>query len=363
MNDEQCPGRRRQRPEAIDHLGFQVVEPFGVRGAGHALVELQADVYVRNVVLGQQRRQLQVHLGPGGERRLEVGIAALAQRRHCALEELEVEADADLLDLSALFLAEELAGAADLEVLRREREPGPEVFERLNRLEALTCVLGERCRRWRDQVRPGAVVRTTDATAKLVQLREAKAVGAVDQDRVRSRYVDAGLDNRGAYEQLETPVIEVEHELLEVTLAHLAVADADRRLGHQAAQALREDLDVLDGVVHEIDLPAAADLAQAGLAHEAVAPLRDESLDGDPLCGRRRHQREVSKAAERHVERTGYRGRGQRQRVDIGAQLLEPLLVPDAEAVFLVHHDEAEVVEGDVALQQAMRPDHDVNTA
>ena len=77
-------------------------------------------------------------------------------------------------------------------------------------------------------------MRTTDATAQLVQLGEAESVGAVDQDRIRGRYVDAGLDDRGADEQLEAPVVEVEHELLEIALAHLAVADADRRLGHQA---------------------------------------------------------------------------------------------------------------------------------
>ena len=222
---------------------------------------------------------------------------------------------------------------------------------------------GSAARRRRDQVRPGAVVRTPDAAAQLVQLREAEAVGAVDQDRVGGRHVDAGLDDRGADEHLEAPVVEVEHELLEVALAHLAVADADRRLGHQPPQALREELDVLDRVVHEIDLPAAADLAQAGLAHEAVAPLRDEGLDGDALGRRRRHQREVAQAAQRHVERAGDRRRRQRQRVDVGAQLLEPLLVADAEAVLLVHHDEAEVVECDVALQQAMRPDHDVDAS
>src|SRR6188474_2829982 len=108
------------------------------------------------------------------------------------------------------------------------------------------------------------MVGAADPPAQLVQLRESEPVRAVDQDRVRGRYVDTRLDDRRADEDLEAPVIEVEHQELEVPFAHLAVADSHRRLGYEPAQALRENFDVLDRVVHEVDLAAAADLAQAG---------------------------------------------------------------------------------------------------
>ena len=53
----------------------------------------------------------------------------------------------------------------------------------------------------------------------------------------------------------------------------------------------------------------------------------------------------------------------QRQHVHLGAQLLEPLLVRHAEALLLVNHQQAQVLEGDVLLQQAVRADDDVDRA
>ena len=73
------------------------------------------------------------------------------------------------------------------------------------------------------------MVRAADAAAQLVQLREAELVGAVDHDRVRGRHVDAAFDDGRAHQHVEAAVIEIDHQLLEIALAHLAVADAHAR--------------------------------------------------------------------------------------------------------------------------------------
>ena len=78
------------------------------------------------------------------------------------------------------------------------------------------------------------MVRAADAAAQLVQLREAEAVGALDDDRVGGRHVDAGLDDRRAHEQVDALRVELAHHVLEVALAHLAVRDGDPRLGQRA---------------------------------------------------------------------------------------------------------------------------------
>ncbi len=80
---------------------------------------------------------MQVHLRSGVERTLEIGLLAGLERRDRPLEQLHVQVVAHLLDLSALLVAEQLAGAADLEVVGREREARAELFERLQRLEAV----------------------------------------------------------------------------------------------------------------------------------------------------------------------------------------------------------------------------------
>ena len=61
----------------------------------------------------------------------------------------------------------------------------------------------------------------------------------------------------------------------------------------------------------------------------------------------------VADAGEGEVERARDGRRGHGEDVDLGAHLLEALLVGDAEALLLVHDDEAEVLERDVFLDEA----------
>src|ERR1700680_1430655 len=99
-----------------------------------------------------------------------------------------------------------------------------------------------------------------------MDLRQTETIRAVDDDGVGRRHVDAALDDGGTDQNIEPPMIEIEHELLQIALAHLAVPDRDIRLGHELANGLGRFLDGLDGVVDEVYLPAAPNLAQARLA-------------------------------------------------------------------------------------------------
>ncbi len=154
------------------------------------------------------------------------------------------------------------------------------------------------------------MVRAPDPAPKLMDLCEAEAVGAVYDDRVRRRHVDAAFDDRGADQHVEAAMVEVQHELLEIPLPHLTVPDRDVRLGHELAQRLGGFLDGLDGIVHVVDLSAAADLAQHGLADHRLVPLQHEGLDGQALGGRRGDERQVAQAAHGHVESARNRRRG-----------------------------------------------------
>jgi hypothetical protein len=59
---------------------------------------------------------------------------------HRLLEHLLVELEADLLDMAGLFLAEQVAGAADVEVVAGELEAGAERIERLQHLQPRSAV-------------------------------------------------------------------------------------------------------------------------------------------------------------------------------------------------------------------------------
>ena len=99
---------------------------------------------------------------------------------------MRVESEADLLNLSALDIAEQFTGAPDLQVVAGECETRSQVLEGIDSFEAFLCVgrygrLG-RC----DQIRVSPVVRSSNSTAQLMQLREAEAIGAVDNDGIGS---------------------------------------------------------------------------------------------------------------------------------------------------------------------------------
>ena len=77
----------------------------------------------------------------------------------------------------------------------------------------------------------GEQIRAADPPADLVQLREAQRVRSLDDQRVRLRDVEAGLDDRRRDENVRVSAQEREHLLLELALAHLPVPDGDAQSG------------------------------------------------------------------------------------------------------------------------------------
>ena len=74
------------------------------------------------VICGDQR---------SGDRLGDAGLEA----RHRLLQHLLIELEPDLLDVAGLLLAEQIAGAADVEVVRGKLESGAQRVERLQHLE------------------------------------------------------------------------------------------------------------------------------------------------------------------------------------------------------------------------------------
>ena len=147
----------------------------------------------------------------------------------------DVEVEADVGDVAGLLAAEQVAGAADLQVLHRDRHAAAEVGVLGQRREPLVGGLGERLLRRVEEVGVGPLAGSADAAAQLVELGEPEGVGALDDHRVGVGDVEAGLDDRGAHEHVEALLPEVDHHLLELVLAHLPVGGRDPRLGHELA--------------------------------------------------------------------------------------------------------------------------------
>ena len=185
----------------------------------------------------------------------------------------------------------------------------------------------------------------------------------MDDQRIGARDVEARLDDRRRKQNVVLAVVEGADLVLELGRRHLPVRDDELRLRHVLAQERRRLVEILDARAHVERLAAAIALAQQRLAHDQRVERRDEGAHREPVDRGRGDDREIAHAGHGELEGARDRRRGQRQHVHLGAQLLEPLLVADAEMLLLVDHDEAEVLERDGLAEHGMGADDDVDAA
>ena len=161
-------------------------------------------------IAGEQRIRLRGRLI--GQRRVDIG-----------------EVDDAQLGLAALALAEELAGTADLQVALREVEAVEWHFGSIRESLALRHrrqplrflgLLG-------NEHRIRALTAAADPPAKLVKLREAKALRAEDDHHGCVRNVDADLDHGGRDEHVDLALREAQHDLVAVLAGHAPVHERD----------------------------------------------------------------------------------------------------------------------------------------
>ena len=81
-------------------------------------------MHIGQVILGDQCRYAQVDLWPAAQWFVEVWLLALANRLDRALEHFHIQGETHRLDLPALAIAEQLAGAADFQVVGGQHKAG-----------------------------------------------------------------------------------------------------------------------------------------------------------------------------------------------------------------------------------------------
>ena len=101
------------------------------------------------------------------------------------------------------------------------------------------------------------------------------------------------------------------------------------------------------------------------MASEAAASSNSPTWVRIGPAGRRRRvdHRQVADAGQRHLQGPGDGAGGQGEDVDPVGQGLDRLLVADPEPLLLVHHQQAQLLEGDVPAEEAVGPHHHVHRA
>ena len=197
--------------------------------------------------------------------------------------------------------------------------------------------------------------------AQLVEVRQAEAVGPVDDDRVRVRDVQTRLYDRRADQHVHFPQDEPLHDVLEVVRRQLTVPHGQARLRDELLEPLEDTLDSLYAIVEEVHLSLALQLSEDGVPDQTLVVLGHHRGHRQPVAGRGHDGAEVAQARQAEIECARDRRGCHGQDVHIGSQVLQLLLVPDPEPLFLVDDDEPEIAEHNVPAEEPVRPDHDVD--
>ena len=251
-----------------------------------------------------------------------------AQLDHRVLQHLLVQLDADFADVAGLFVAQQVAGAADVQVVAGQGEAGAQRVQRLHHRQPLLRRGRQPLRLRPGQIGVAALLAAPDAAAQLVELAQAEHVGAVDDQRVHRRHVEPAFDDVGREQDVVFAVAELGHHAFELGGRQPAMRLDGARFRHDLAQALGHARQVLDARDDAEHLAAAETLALDRLADHHAVERHDEGAHRQPIDRRRGDQAHFPHAGQRQLQRARDRRRGQRQHMHVGLQL--PSAVPCA---------------------------------
>ena len=142
-----------------------------------------------------------------------------------------------------------------------ELKAAAEPVDLLERAQALLGVRRDRLFAGNQQVCIRMPMGTADAAAQLIELRQAKFIGTIDDDRVGVGKIEPRLDDRRTNQDLGFVVEKVEHDFFQLPWSHLAVRHGDFRFRHQIGELERQTVDGFDPVMQKENLAATLELA------------------------------------------------------------------------------------------------------
>ena len=341
-------------------LLLHLIDALQVLGRCEFTVHEHALIHRRQVLLGQEviGRQVNAHA-----RRLHAGIVIAARLGHGLAQHLRKQVKAHARQVAVLLGSHKRAGAADLQVAHGDAHAAAQVLELGKCGQARRRLLGERQLAREHKVRVGLRGRTAHTALELVELRQAKALRILDDQRVGGRVVDAALHDGRGNEHVDLFGRELNHHVLDLARTHLAVRHAHARLGRGLVHARHGVVDGLDAVGHVVHLAAATHLQANRRAHHIGVVLPHVHDHGTTPSRRRGDQAHVAHAARGHLHGSRNRRGRKREHVNLLAQVLELFLVLHAKALFLVDDHQAQVLGVHIGRKQTVCTDEHVDRA
>ncbi len=334
----------RQGPESVDHLRRERFDFLLADEQRQPAIQAEAHRQVGDITLRNEHRCAERNLR---RPRLFLDFAAIAQSGDGLLQHVLIKLHPHFADMAGLLVAEQIARAANVQIVTGERETRPQRIQRLHYLKPPQRRRRDRLARRQGQIGIGAHLRTPDTPAQLIELRQAEPVRPVDDDRICLGNIETRLHDMCAQQNIVSAFDKSVHDLFERRHRHLAVRHGHPGVRHQLADPPLDMIKIGDTGANVEYLPAAKTLALDRFPHDDGIIRQDKRPNREPVDRRRRNDAHLPNAGERHLQSPRDRRRGQRQNMHIGSQLLQPFLLRHAEMLLLVDDQQAQLPELD----------------
>ena len=141
------------------------------------------------------------------------------------------------------------------------------------------------------------------------------------------------------------------------------MADLDSRLRAKIDNSIAHALDAHHAIVQEKHLALSLQLAIDRVANNSFVVTANDGFNRQPIERRRFDRGHVFHTNERKIKCARDRRGRKRENIDKFEQLFEFFLVQNAEALLFVNHHEAEIFEHEIAGNEPMRADDDIDPA
>ncbi len=194
-----------------------------------------------------------------------------------------VKLEPDLVDMAGLLLAQQVAGAADIEIVAGQRKARPERIQRLQDLQAFFRRRRQLGTNRQRKIGIGTGLGAPDPSAQLVKLRQPEPVSPVNDQRVGGGDVQPGLDNRRAQQHVILAVVEAGHDVFQLDGRHLPMGNRHFQLRNMLGQELGRLADVRDARTNIESLPAPETFAHQGFAQDHGVKRRHIGAHRQPV--------------------------------------------------------------------------------
>ena len=137
-----------------------------------------------------------------------------------------------------------------------------------------------------EEVCEGFNVASSHAPTQLVHLSQTQQFGAIHNKRIHRGNIEPVFDDGRCQKDFEDSHAERVHHLFQPFFRELTVGHADCRFGDDFLEPFFHQMQILNPVVQEVNLTAAPQLFEDGIAYQVFVVFPHISLHGLALRGR-----------------------------------------------------------------------------